>query len=541
MLLAPALLALASQTPAQTSTTLADLVPKGTVAFVQSPSLERAAKFVDRLASAFAPAGGQTIDVAKLLAMIELPADAAAVDPARPVGVCLVLGEGGQPLPAFLIPVRDADAFLKSLAKPGSPMKGVAKGGYACIGFGAAPELPSAPAAIAKGLPEGEISLRLDLKSLVEQFREQIDQGLDELEAQAGSASAAKAGGFDPAPMMGAYMDGVRDVVDSAETLDIATRLEGDELELGFKLTNAEGSALAAFGSKEKTSVRALASLLDADSGMSALMGMDMTAMTKRFQPLFDAMPAAYPESMRPAMKQMFGHMSEFYGFMGTAQAVSMDFSDAGLRYRIYSRGGDPTKLLEAYRSLAGAMPGFAISDVPQREVAGVKVSGVRLKIDIAALSKAVGEKNVHETEQAEVEKMMERMFGKDGMLIQVATKDDTALMVLGGDDDYLRASLGRISAKPSSPTLLARALQQVGDLNPCMIVHFDLGRMLDGLKSIVADMAPGGAADFPAIALGTTFWGGVDGRAWLGALDLNLSEIVALSKLKDGKPPKTK
>jgi hypothetical protein len=336
-------------------------------------------------------------------------------------------------------------------------------------------------------------------------------------------------------------MDGVRELLDSAETLDIATRLDGDELELGFKLTNAEGSTLATFGSKEKTSVRALASLLDGDSGMSALMGMDMGAMAKRFQPFFDVAPDMYPESVRPMMKQLMSHMSEMYGCMGTAQAVSMDFGDTGMRYRIYSRGGEPTKLLELYRTLGGAMPGFVFSDVPQREVAGVKVTGMRFKFDIAALSKAVGEKGVREADQAAVEKVMERMFGKDGMLIQVATKDDTALMLMGGDDDYLRASLGRISAKPSPPTFLARALQQVGDLNPCMIVHFDLGRMMDGVKSIVADIAPGGDEEIPSIDLDTTFWGGVDGRVWLGALDLKLSEIVALSKMKDGKPPKTK
>src|SRR5258706_3488401 len=309
MLFAPVLLALASQTPAQTGTPLADLVPKNPVAFVQSPSLERAAKFVERLSRAFAPASPQTVDVAKLLMLIELPGDAVEVDPARPVGICLVLDTSGsgEPLPAFLIPVRDADAFLKSLEKPGSPMKGVAKGGYACIGMGAAPELPGTPAAIAKGLPEGELAARIDVGRLVEQYHDMIDQGLDELEAE-GTAAGEVPGGIDPKPLMGAYAGFLHDFVDSVETLDLGLRLDGDGIELGFALANAEGSALAAFGSKEKTGLRALAPLLDTDSGMSALMGMDGAAMMKHFQPFFDALSEAYPESIRPAMKQLLSH-----------------------------------------------------------------------------------------------------------------------------------------------------------------------------------------------------------------------------------------
>ncbi len=71
MLFAPLLLALAPQAPAQTApgASLADLVPKNTVAFVQAPSLERAAGLVGRMASAFGPAGAPKLDAAALMAM----------------------------------------------------------------------------------------------------------------------------------------------------------------------------------------------------------------------------------------------------------------------------------------------------------------------------------------------------------------------------------------------------------------------------------------------------------------------------------------
>src|SRR5258708_31903383 len=92
MLFAPVLLALASQTPAPAapSATLADLVPKNTVAFVQAPSLERAAKFVERMRKCFAPSSGKELDVQAFLESIQLPGGAGAVDAARPAGLCLV-------------------------------------------------------------------------------------------------------------------------------------------------------------------------------------------------------------------------------------------------------------------------------------------------------------------------------------------------------------------------------------------------------------------------------------------------------------------
>jgi len=538
MLIAPLLLALAPQTPATAASALADLVPKNTVAFFQAPSLERAASCIGRLSAAFEPSHAEELDAEALMALAEIPGAASTVDSARPIGVCLVLGEGAEatPLPVFLVPVRDADGYLKSVEQPGSPMKGVARGGYVCVGMGAAPELPTAPAAIAQGLLPGDLSVRIDLGRMIEQFRDPIEEGLNEMESEVAAAGAVS-GGIDPTAVFGAYADFLRDVIDSAETLDLGLRLEGEDVELGIAYANAEGSALAAIGSKEKTGLRALAPLLDTESGMSMLMGMNGAELVKHFQPLLDSMSAAYPEALRPAMQGMLSRMSELYGYMGSAQAGSMDFTATGMRYRIYSRGGDPAKLVHAYRSIAGSVPGCSATEVPQREVAGVKVDGVLFKFDAAALSKLAGGREKPELTEPEFEKLIEKLFGKDGLLIQVATKDGTGLMLVGGDDEYLSASLARVSAKGPQPAFLARALAQVGDLNPCVIVRYDLGRMLDGMKGIMGDVMTMTAFNLPAISLATTFWGGVDGRVWRGALALNLTELAALGRIDEPAP----
>jgi len=71
--------------------------------------------------------------------------------------------------------------------------------------------------------------------------------------------------------------------------------------------------------------------------------------------------------------------------------------------------------------------------------------------------------------------------------------------------------------------------------------MHYDLGRMMSGMKDIMADVMPMGAIGLPTIALATTMWAGVDGRVWRGALELNLSEIAALAHMNDPKPAEKK
>jgi type II secretion system protein G len=55
---------------------------------------------------------------------------------------------------------------------------------------------------------------------------------------------------------------------------------------------------------------------------------------------------------------------------------------------------------------------------------------------------------------------------------------------------------------------------------------------MMGGMKDIMADVMPMEAIGLPSIALATTMWGGVDGRVWRGAMELNLPEIAALTRM---------
>ncbi|MBK7644961.1 MAG: hypothetical protein IPJ19_18275 [Planctomycetes bacterium] len=536
MFLSSALLALALQTPAPAaaSVTLADLVPHGTIAFVQVPSLDRAAQFAQRMLETFQPGGGPPMSGAVLLAMTGLRCDSTAIDATRPIGVCVVLGEqsGGQPMPTVLIPVKDADAFLKSVEQPGAPWKGTAKGGYVSLGLGLAPEIPGVPAAIANGMPAGEVAARLDLGRLIEQYRDQIDEGLNQVESL-GSSLPPSAAGVNPAPMMGAYADLLRDFIDSAETLDLAVQLEGDDFELGMKLTNGEGSPFADFGSKEKTGVRAMASKLVPGAGLEMVFGADMPKLLKRFQPMFDVMPAMYPEPMRGMLGPVFQHIGEFYGLLGSAQAISFDFSPAGMRYTAYLDCKDPAKLVELYRTMMKSFPGFEIRELPAREFEGFAIAGFHFDMDLEAMSKSLGQQPLPPEASEQMQTLMKSMFGSEGMSFQVASRDGVTAIVMGGDDEFLHGALARMSSKAEPAPFVAHALREVGDLSPCFVMHYDLGRMLGGMKTVMAAALPGGADQIPDLALSVGAYGGVDGRTWRGALSLSMKELAALAHMR--------
>ena len=137
-------------------------------------------------------------------------------------------------------------------------------------------------------------------------------------------------------------------------------------------------------------------------------------------------------KALRPMMKQMFDHMGDVYGLVGNCQCVSMDFASTGMRYAGYFPCKDPQKLFDAYRQFMPTALGFAVEEIPAREIAGLKVAGMQIKIDFAELSKKMGAPAGAKGGQEKMDAMMERMFGKGGMKLQVASKDGLTAIVMG-------------------------------------------------------------------------------------------------------------
>jgi hypothetical protein len=129
---------------------------------------------------------------------------------------------------------------------------------------------------------------------------------------------------------------------------------------------------------------------------------------------------------------------------------------------------------------------------------------------------------------QKDLEQMMERLYGKDGLALHLAFKGDVCVFVLGGDEAYLRKALARATAGPQPlPASVQRALDQIGGMSPCFVLHYDIGRMMKGVGDLVGPNEPLITEDFPSLPFSILAWGGVEGPVWHGALGCDLDEVA--------------
>src|SRR5262249_30204359 len=129
---------------------------------------------------------------------------------------------------------------------------------------------------------------------------------------------------------------------------------------------------------------------------------------------------------------------------------------------------------------------------------------------------------------QADLTSMIEKLYGKDGLALSFATVGDVTAIVVGGDEAYLRGALARAS-KPGKPGPdCARALGQVGDLNPCFVVAYNLGKVMQGVKDLMGDQLGELAHGAPNLSATLVYAGGIDGRVWRASVSTDLAELGA-------------
>jgi hypothetical protein len=292
-------------------------------------------------------------------------------------------------------------------------------------------------------------------------------------------------------------------------------------------MTMVEKSVLAGFGSKEKTDVRQLSRFLDPDASIQGVVGVDQAVMLQRFKPAIEAILTAYPEPMRSGFQKMMGSADELAAQVGSASCFSGDIATSGMRFSVYLHPRDPAKLLSIYEKMLSSMPGATIDAPKEGDLDGVHVTRMHVRVDAKALLD--GQKNAAAAKsQADLSKMLERLYGKDGLSLAFATVGDVTAVVVGGDEAYLRSAVARVS-KPGKPASdCARALGQVGDLNPCFVLAYNLGKVMQGVKDLMGDqlgeLAPG-ASNLSATLV---YAGGIDGRVWRASVSTDLAELGA-------------
>jgi hypothetical protein len=376
-------------------------------------------------------------------------------------------------------------------------------------------------------MPGGFVSARVDLTKVLATYRPIIDMALAQGKQQlAGAMEHENATGLDMTAMLELYFGAIQQVLDSAETLDLAVASGDGEVELGWALTAAAGSPMASFSSDAPIDLRELAGYLDAGSPIAAVFGADMPALMERMQPVIETLMTVYPAPMRDAMTGLLDDFQPLLPLFGSVMAADGAMDEQGMRFVYFLRPTDADALRDGYlaalRSENMQAIGFTPDTIEETEIGGVQVTSLRFDLDTEAIMTTAGVgSEVDEAQLAAFEEMMTAFYGEDGMLLRVASEGDRMIMVLGGDDAFLEGALARLSQKSTGPARgLERAISRIDGANPCFAYHLDLGRLMSGMSTFMPGMPQDMPELPPDISAPMTFYGAVEGRVWqAGAL----------------------
>jgi hypothetical protein len=519
---------------------IAALVPKDAFFVLRIASLDEAQAILRSLWQAFVPEeDAEAINLRELLQAVAPGADLTLVAGDRPLAIAFSLDATSQePVPTAILPIADMDAYKASLPEPGAGAPApLVRGSYVAHsqvpGYQPAAEAP----ALALGAPAGTLAASVDLETLIETFRPMIEMGLDQAE-QMMDMQAVPAAGMDPGEMIALYLDGVRAVLDSAERLDLSFAAPRGETDFGWSLSVAEGSPMAALAGAGPTSIRETAKLADGSAPMVMLFGFDMAKSMALFESFFDAVLDVYPEPARADLRRYMDAQKELYPLFGSSMAISGSFDAKGMRFAYFMKPTNPEAFVEKYGEALGKAGGSAmgifIGELAQIEVEGLRVTQVSFNMDVAKLTEAMGAAGgaAGDPEGAEMMRsFLERMYPPEGMRLSLASRGEHAVMVLGGDDAFLRGALRRLQVGGSPPPAdLARALERVGAAHPSFVMRFDVAALLAGMSELFTPMlGPGVFPDVSDLSAPVTVYAGVEGLRWHGGSSSDSARMGAL------------
>jgi hypothetical protein len=522
---------------------IAALVPKDAFCVLRVASLDEAQAMLRSLSRAFAPdEDAEAIDMRELLPALAPGVDSALVAGDRPLAIAFSLdATTKQPLPTAILPIADIDAYKASLAEPAPPIRGSYVAHSQVPGYEPAAETP----ALALGAPAGTLAASVDLETMIEEFRPMIEMGLDQVE-QMMEMQPVPAAGMDPGEIFALYFDGVRAVLDSAERLDLSLAAPRGEVDLRWRLSVSEGSPMAALAGAGPTSIRETAKLADGSAPMILLIGLDMAKQFAFFEPILDAMFEAYPEPLGTELRRLTAVQKKMYPLFGSSMAISGSLGAQGMRFAYYLKPTDPKAFVAANlayleEAKGSGMMGIEIGEAVQAEVEGLQVTRLSFKLDAEKLADVAGATGNPQQDEM-MRSILAKMYPPEGLHLSLAARGEHAVMVLGGDDAFLRGALRRLQVGGSPPPAdIARALEQVGAAHPSFVMRFDMGVLLSGMSELLTPMlAPGGMPDISGLSAPLTLYAGVEGVRWQGGISADAARLGALIQRlsQAGQPP---
>lgn len=511
---------------------LARLVPANSTLFVQVASADELERFVREHGAGEA----FSFDPAMLLGLAGfMGLDSTLVARDRPLGIAMAMPEGSMmPEITAVLPVTDADAFVSGL-QPGQASAQLGK--YVGLSTAAGYAAGSERAPIA-ALPGRVLGVRADLRALIGATRPMLDAKLEEAEQGLDAMAESNPNVGQVAGVMDLYFDLGRAMLDSLETLELGLSAQGQLTCLEVSLDMVAGSALARIADGEDNDLAEAAGRIDPQAAVSFLVGGDTKRFMDRLKPYYADVLAAYPESMRVGMADALQQMESIYPLLSGAMSGDVRFGEQGMSMSTWLGAKDSGQIVAKYVELVTKLSGVSFVELVGAaetvEVGGEQATRLRLDFDEQALAEMSGT-DAAEIE-AEMQEMMSRILGPEGVQVHMIADDDGLMFVVGSDPAFVESAAARLDGG-SGKAGFDWVLERFGDASPLVAYRMDVPRLLEQMSTLIGD-----AGDMPELppqlagqSLPAVFVGGFEGRSWRAGLALDRTDLASFVAAMQG------
>jgi hypothetical protein len=269
------------------SARIARLIPSTTAIYIQLESIKRFDAVVGRLARAQESIGRQLDELGRQLHRV-LPGDERQIHQDRPVGLAISLPVDRAPQLTFVLPVKDAAIYKRSLQLDSNLPQPVFDGSYLAVTSSSLYERPRESVALASGVPDESLTVRVDLARLDLRFGSQMRQALavlasgSELEGLTPQASSSLQEVAEP--LMFALAVG--------RQAEVSLDVESNRLHLRCEVETRDAGVLAGWTANPAIDLAPLARSIVASDSVSLIAGCDPSVLATRLAPLVTATDA---------------------------------------------------------------------------------------------------------------------------------------------------------------------------------------------------------------------------------------------------------
>ena len=455
---------------------------------------------VKAIAESFQPGAGSFVNVEQLLVMAGLrPKD---VDMTGSPLVSLSMTQMG-PMPLFIVPATDAKD-----AADITPLESAVSGKYLGLSMGAKPVVGASTPTIAASLPAADYTVRLNLKALLAQFKPKIEQYLDP-KTLAGMNPDIK-GDSSSLAMLGAMAKGAKEMLDTAEQLDVAVSLDGGALDLEFALDLGGGGTAAPSGHAVS-----LARMLPiTDASMYMFLDADWSELMNGFMPMYDTMAASMPAEQGKAFRELMRSSMDLYKGMKGGAGFAFDITANGIQGVGLMESEDPAGCIEQYLSFMRDYPDFisafagqaaqgvdfvTVSPATKSTVDGVEFHTLALKKDMATAMKLNPNAAIPEEQLAAISDAMEGLLGKGGMHFGMGAHENLVLLAIGDVESHAASLVTAVKKGRRHQSAVVEHAAARLHARPSCFVGADFRRVLQQIMPVIRKVAPVPIPEVPA------------------------------------------